>query len=158
MDRKVLISACAAFVSLAVMCVTAAPWIVNTPLYTYRMEQASDRMSFLPTSMNTITYTTDERSTLICEVTACYSAQSFDTDLPTCENMTCLTYAVTCSTCSGYTCESPCDTFVDTCEATCEGLTCEGTCSGLTCQTCGDTCDGLTCVQITCVPSTCWGC
>ncbi|MBU7026897.1 MAG: hypothetical protein HXS48_08140 [Theionarchaea archaeon] len=53
MNRKkvsiAVVSMAVAF--LAVTCVTASPRTSNTPLYTFRMEQASSEMNFLPTAV-----------------------------------------------------------------------------------------------------------
>jgi len=44
---------------LVVAAVTADSSATNTPLYMMRMEQVSSKMNFLPTTMNTFTYTTE---------------------------------------------------------------------------------------------------
>jgi len=41
---------------LALNCVTANPRTSYTPLYTFRIEQASSEMNFLPTTVNEISY------------------------------------------------------------------------------------------------------
>ena len=50
--------------SLALACVTASPPTSNTPLYTFRMEQASSESNFLPTAVNEFTYNTKNGYTL----------------------------------------------------------------------------------------------
>lgn len=50
--------------SLALACVTASPPTSNTPLYTFRMEQASSESNFLPTAANEFTYNTKNGYTL----------------------------------------------------------------------------------------------
>lgn len=66
MDRKMMSLSviCIVIVSLMAVCVTASARISNAPLYTYRMEQASSEMNFLPTKMNSFTYITENRYTL----------------------------------------------------------------------------------------------
>ena len=46
--------------TLAVSAVTANPQTLNTPLYTFRMEQASSEMNFLPEEKSTFIYTTEK--------------------------------------------------------------------------------------------------
>ncbi|KYK36382.1 MAG: hypothetical protein AYK19_01165 [Theionarchaea archaeon DG-70-1] len=70
MNRKkvsiAVVSMAVAF--LAVTCVTASRQTSSTPLYTFRMEQASNRMSFLPTTVNEFTYNTRDGYTLNYEL------------------------------------------------------------------------------------------
>lgn len=65
MKRKQKLSIAAVIVLVSVItAVTAASSILNTPLFMYRMEQASSEMNFLPTAMNTFIYTTEKGCTL----------------------------------------------------------------------------------------------
>ena len=148
MDRKkVFIAASAACVILAVMCVTATPRL-STPLYTYRMEQASSKMNFLPTEKSIFAYTTEKGYSLNCNASFCDRGHPNMSD--TYEE--CTTIEITCITCPGTctdTCWPTCTNTCQTCPATCPG-TCKNTC-GNTCQTCEPTC-----LQITCY--TCFGC
>jgi hypothetical protein len=50
------------FAALAVTVTASA--LPSTPLYTYRMEQASNKMHFLPTEMNGFTYIAEKGYTL----------------------------------------------------------------------------------------------
>lgn len=126
-------------VSLAVT--VTANFVPNTPLYTYRMEQASSQMNFLPTEINNFAYTTVTGSTLNYEITRyCYVNPLEEPTVPvtcpeTCEE-TCSTCYSTCegSTCEG-TCYSTCPNTCATCEPTCEEPSCWNTCSS-TCSTC----------------------
>lgn len=120
MERKraILIAISATAALLAVTCVTASPWTQNTPLYTYRMEQASSRMNFLPAPMNNLTYTTEKGYILNCEVTECYNGVEPLNTVPV-------------ISCEGHTCYITCDrTCTNTCDKTCGGNTCD------TCITC----------------------
>lgn len=66
MNRKkvsiAVVSTAVAF--LAVTCVTASRQTLNTPLYTFRIEQASSGMSFLSTAVNEFSYNTRDGYTL----------------------------------------------------------------------------------------------
>lgn len=158
-------------VSLAVA-VTANSQDCNTPLYMVRMEQASNKMSFLPTEKNSFTYITEKGYTLnYGTVNYCgtNSAEPQNTRIGG-------TYYYTCwETCSGYTCGGSCytcggpscvtcHTCFTTCQSTCSGWTCDVTGCQNTCSTCGptcpvtcqNTCDGLTCPFVSCKPATCW--
>ena len=69
---------------LAVVAVTAHSQPLNTPLYTFRMEQASGEMNFLPTEKNTFIYTSEKGYTLECNTStsSCQgilSTSSFET-------------------------------------------------------------------------------
>ena len=158
---------------LAVVAVAAHSESLNTPLYTFRMEQASGEMNFLPTDKNTFTYMSEKGYTLDCNPAdsccqAILSTSSFETCYSyytcvgyytcsqTCDGFThggytCLPTCYNWWTCSLYTCSLSCDNF------TCVGVfTCMGTCvQGWTCDAtgCQSTCS--TCDQPTC-PSTCW--
>ena len=55
-----MIAVIGAALALAVTCVTASTSLCNTPLYTFRIEQASSKMNFLPTAMNEFTSTTEK--------------------------------------------------------------------------------------------------
>ncbi len=137
----------------AITYVTASSFAA-TPLYTVRMEQASSKMNFLPTTVNEFTYTAENGYTVnyavagycggiiplisggvntceTCDDPTCWNTCP-DTCEPTCPN-TCM--GVTCSTCMQPTCETcestcpyTCSTCTSTCWNTCSGLTCKNTC------------------------------
>ena len=128
MNKKLLIAAGAAIALLAVT-VTASPWSSNTPLYTYRMEQVSSKMNFLPTEQSIFAYTTEKGCTVDYTVLGSGHIQPAE--------------KLTTRTCEGETCE-------DTCPNTCSGATCPNTCDQYTCEVCVTlstcvTCDGPTC-------------
>lgn len=133
-------------VFLAVTAVAASSRPLNTPLYKFRIEQASYRMNFLPTERNTFAYTTEKGFKLDYDVFGEYCCG---------EN----------PLASEYTCDPPC-TF-DTCEQTSCGETCQNTCAGASCRlTCGgETCDPTACLTCsscypicTNIPSVCFSC
>jgi hypothetical protein len=171
----VAISAAIAF--CAVTAVAASPKSkVNAPLYTFRMEQASSNMNFLPTAMNGFEYTTEEGYTLDCNTGGCCnnSGVIYGTGYYTCPDETCehcLTYypaqtceftchetcPITCHMTCPITCEYTCPytcklTCADTCPYTCEP-TCPETCL-VTCATCNPTCTD-TCYQTCCITTQC---
>jgi hypothetical protein len=119
-------------------------------LYTVRMEQASNKMNFLPTAVNEFTlaaekgYQLDYDSAGYCTVQPLKPPTEVETCPETCDGETC---GNTCPlTCNDPTCPATCSVTCDTCtQPTCE--TCE-TCS--TCVTCGSTCS--TCKG----QDTCW--
>jgi hypothetical protein len=128
-----------------------------TPLYTVRMEQASSKMSFLPTEIHGFTYTAEKGLTLnrdsfqYCSlVVPCAPTDGGggETCYPQCDTSqpTCNTCAETCPN----TCFATCpDTCWNTCPLTCDDLKCIITCI-YTCLTCYSTCEGPTCI-ITCM-------
>lgn len=141
-------------VSLAVVFATAGSLMAGTPLYIFRMEQHSNKMSFLPTAVNGFTYNTENGYTVDYNVGGyCGNAGLLGTDAtchPTCEGWTC--DATGCQNTCADTCPNTClSTCPETCEDTC--YTCEG--NGWTCDDtgCQDTCPGGTCSP-TC-PHTC---
>lgn len=141
-----------ALVVCAVAFVAASPQLKsNTPLYTYRMEQQSSEMNFLPTEMNGFTYNTEKGYTVNYHADNYCGAEL----LSTAPGQTfCATCFPECSTsewtCSGsYTCCITC--FYQSCWGTC--YTCPGqghTCDDTSCQATCSTCDQPTC------PDTCW--
>jgi hypothetical protein len=134
-------------VSAAMTFVAASSSASNTPLYTYRMEQTSSKMNFLPTAMNPFAYTTEKGYQLNIDIAGCCSISN----QPSTEEETCETCDPGEYTCSSHTCWSTC-LLVHTCQSTC-WHTCPNTCS-----TCGFTCGGYTCKQ-TCEEPTCpWTC
>lgn len=157
MKRNQKISLAATMIVLAVCAATYATahsW-TSTPLYTIRMEKASNKMHFLPTAVNGFTYTTENGYTLNYDVTSCDAdplgkcTRHETTCLVTCP----VSCAGTCDTCQGiYTCDdTSCQptcpgTCDDTCWVTCSiwctvgGSTCKPTCE-LTCNTCPWTCE-----------------
>ena len=143
MDRKHIIIAATisgVLVLLAVTLVTATPF-TSTPLYTLRMEKASNKMHFLPTEMNTFAYAAEQGYTLHYGVTGCSDdLLGKCTDYDTTCGVTCpVSCSGTCDTCSGVTCDAT------SCQPTC--YTCEG-------PTCSNTCPGS---QWTCLLSSCKG-
>jgi hypothetical protein len=169
----VAIGTIAAF--LAAAAVTADSSILSTPLYTYRMEQASDTMNFLPTEQSTFTYTAKQGCNLNCRaenhcgegilsttgLETCYgyfTCQGYYTCSQTCEGYThggstCLTTCLNWWTCTQYTCDLSCDGYTCVAAFTCMGtcvVTCPETCE--TCQGQGWTCNATGCQQ------TCYTC
>lgn len=116
-------------VSCVVPFAAANSLLTNTPLYTYRMEQASSRMNFLPIEKNSFTYAADGGYILNHEVLRCCGGVSplmteGSTCNPTCDEKTCIT-CLTCASC--FLCETSetCDTC-STCNPTCSSATCSG--------------------------------
>lgn len=165
--RWTLIAVLSVAVALcAVTFVTATPHTSTTPLYTYRMEQVSSKMHFLPTPTNNFTYSAEQGCTLNTVIYRghYYSGEPGETETPTCPE--------TCDTCDQPTCPVTCETCPLTCPETCREtcktcdqptcpLTCNPTCNDLptckysTCKTClADTCLYSTC-ENTCVINTC---
>jgi len=106
MDRKQMsvVVVSVTLVLLAVTTVTASSWTSHTPLYTFRMEQASNKMNFLYTEVNDFTYTADNEYKLSYDALECCDVKP----LGTCPNTQC-----------AYTCPvTMCETTY--CEATCE--------------------------------------
>lgn len=135
--------------ALGIACVTAISQASHTPLYMIRMEQASSKMSFLPTEMNRFTYAAEKGYTLNYGITGYCGVSPLstgDTCDPECE-LTEEGY-YTCSNTCPNTCVSTC---ISTCPSTCDDPTCH-TCVGQ--YTCPETCN--TCFQ-TC-PYTCCTC
>lgn len=134
MDRKkVLIVVASIVASLAITTVTARSLTWNTPLYTLRMEQQSNKMNFLPTEMNEFVYSAEHGYNLTYEVLEYCSAEPLVETVGTCSS-TCpyVSCAVgTCSTCGGNTCDD---------------TSCQPSCW----YTCWETCDDWTCNPDTC--------
>ncbi len=130
---------------LAITGVTATSRPLYTPLFTYRMEQASGEMNFSATTMNNFTYNSEKGYNLNYNVCGqyCSGAEPLGncTYLSTTCSVTCPASCYgTCDTCSGYTCDDTscqptCITCLDTCE-TCQGRTCDETCM----NSCNGTC------------------
>jgi hypothetical protein len=138
-------------VLFTVMFATATSLMADTPLYTFRMEQASSKMNFLPTETSSFTYTAEIGCTVTyaveryCGFAMPLMTTPYDTLCETCGPETC----DTCQTCEE-TCEETCyPTCQNTCWQTCNDPTCPGTCP-VTCSTCNPTCTEPTC------PTTCW--
>lgn len=159
-----------AVVSLAITCVTASPWTANTPLYTFRMEQASNKMNFLPTAVNGFIYSTEKGYALNYDAAGYCGATPYGT-YDTCGE--CTTIEITCwscwytclntcpNTCEN-TCVSTCGTCAQTCPSTCKNTcpntcwnTCPNTCWATCWNTCENTCEGPECTTI---EITCWTC
>lgn len=151
MDRRQKMSAATVSVVIAVLAlsfVTASALAANTPLFTVRMEQASSKMSFLPTAVNGFTYTVEKGYNLNYDICSIHGGvkPSRPTNFgqitcePLCEPTEQGYY--TCDYTCWYTCPNTC---VNTCPVTCDDPTCVPSCQ-LTCQsTCPDTCEGPTC-------------
>ena len=140
--QKLLIGAVGVALGLLlVACVTASSCRSGTPLFTFRMEQASNKMNFLPTAVNGFVYSTEKGYTVHYSAAGYGDAQPLKppTEVPTCP----------------YTCDD------DTCEETCP-YTCWSTCPSTCESTCPNTCDGPTCwssCRSRCPPTqvdTCW--
>ena len=147
------------FTGFAVTWISALPQ--PSPLYTFRMEQASSKMNFLSTTTSEFMYVTEKGYTLNNSVQGCCQVH-LDTGVWTCYYSTCggPTCVLTCpESCHG-TCNDP--TCPDTCNPTCNDPTCPNTCGDThqhTCSTCEETCEHtcpLTCDDITCL-ETCSG-
>lgn len=141
-ERRKLLVAVMSIVTvfLAVAFVTASPRSFNTPLYTFRMEQQSSEMNFLPGTMNTFIYTTEKGYTLDQDASGDWYS-GFHWFLAS--EISCPT-AITCESCS--TCDSclicptdiNCPTEGSTCEPTeCGPNTCYETQCDRTCYGCG---------------------
>ncbi len=168
MDKKqiIVIVASVAF-ALFVLTATALSSTPVTPLYTFRMEQQSNDMHFLPTAVKEIVYTTEKGYTIGYDAAGCSGVHLFDTGVLTCYYSTCggdtcyLTCPESChGTCNDPTCPDTCPV---TCNPTCDDPTCANTCGDThwntceeTCEhTCPVTCDDITCLE-TCSGYTCW--
>ena len=163
-NRKMSVALASGFlVVLAVTAVIADSSLFNTPLYTFRMEQASSEMNFLPTELNKFDYNAENGYTMDHEVIMgyCIDGSSIQYTGYTCPPVTCetcITCPVTCystcvSTCTN-TCVSTCNTCVDTCPSTCVNTcnTCVSTCTNTCVNTCVSTC------YVTCSNPTCGTC
>lgn len=126
-----------AVVLFAVTAVTAVPSL-NTPLYTYRMEQTSNKMNFLPYKLNTYMYITEKGYYVNYggfKITS--DGGGTDSVINTCSGTghTC-NGAETCYSTCPYTCWITCwNTCLETCPHTCWE-----TCYEPTCETCFITC------------------
>lgn len=110
MDRKMSLAVTSvAVVLLVATTVTASPSRINTPLFTFRMEQSSSKMNFLPTEMNTFTYTTESGYGLNSDILGCCGADPLIMTFQyTCEFYdTCETCISTCAYTCNPTCTSP---------------------------------------------------
>ena len=127
MDRKTvfIVVVSASVLLLAITAVTAHNRTVNIPLYTLRMEQVSSEMNFLPTEMNSFTYTAENGYNLNCVApTEFCGAKPLDIFLGTLGGPTCELFT-TKHTCEDEECIW---TGAFTCPHTCFD-TCWGTCS-----------------------------
>ena len=99
---------------LTALDVMANPQISDTPLYTFRIEQASNEMNFLPTTVNTFTYLAEEEYTLEYGPPELRdSTNPLSTFEWTCIDSTC---GNTCNTC--YSCWLTCEASKRTCPST----------------------------------------
>ena len=125
-----------AVISLVITSVAASPKISgNTPLYAFRMEQASSKMNFLPTAVNGFVYTAEEGYNFNYSATGCCGdVKPLDTSdaTPTCA-LTCYPTSCTCWQTCPYTCAA-------TCPVTCDDPTCPNTCPVTCVPTCTDSC------------------
>lgn len=138
MDRIRMVIATVVAAVLLAACVTGSS-LTHTPLYTVRMEQASNEMHFLSTALNEFAYITEKGCILIYDEGYSGVQPLEEPTVPgTCPN-TCYD---TCQNTCPYTCENTCEgaTCEDTCQSTCEGPTCGGTCYGPTCKSTCVTC------------------
>ncbi|MGD2251007.1 MAG: hypothetical protein PVF58_21630 [Candidatus Methanofastidiosia archaeon] len=126
--KPTLVVTSVVIISLVVSCVTAGFDASNTLLYNLRMEQASSKMSFLPTEINEFVYNTERGCALN------YDFMGYNGISGHSNNANPLNTAPNGDTCEG-TCVDP--TCPDTCYQTCpgSGSTCSDTCpnSGSTC-------------------------
>lgn len=145
MERNLQLLAIGIVVILAATTfVTASSSTFNAPLYTYRMEQASNRMSFLCTEMNGFTFEAREGFMLDYNVKGVFPAKplgTLDTCFETCPQ-SCL-FTSCPETHVQLTCLVSCMlTCIGTEEITCYGYSCDYTCNGYTCiaTSCQETC------------------
>lgn len=126
-------------IAVSVVCALCAslyaqPQTSTTPLYTYRMEQASYKMHFLPTERITFTYAAENGLTIRCNVSGFCSVTPLYSQWNTCA-ATCLTVCPetcdTCDTCVTFQGLVTCASCKPTCTPTCDTCpwTCEDTCS-----------------------------
>lgn len=102
-----------ALVLCTVTAVTASTWTVHTPLYVVRMEQASSKMNFLPTEVNTFAYIAEKGCSLdYCAAGGCGAVPLVTTPVETgetcqytCDDPTC---PLVCLSTFRYTCKRPC--------------------------------------------------
>jgi hypothetical protein len=150
MDRRLalIVMVSTALAVLTVTAATATPGVSGTPLYAYRMEQASSKMNFLSTEMANFTYIAEKGYVLSYDATGFCNPEPL---APTGEEMeTCWPQCTTNEiTWCQYTCEDTC--FMSTCQQN----TCSQTCYTCPEDTCNNTCTSpYTCHLSTCV-STC---
>ena len=128
MNKKMLIAAiCVGGIFSVLLFVTASSLTAHTPLFTVRMEQASSDMHFLPTSVESFSYSVENGYSLDYAVESGVCAIPLEyTGWATCagQHNTCSSTCV--STCSS-TCVNTCCTCVSTCSSTCVN-TCSNTC------------------------------
>ena len=166
-QKILLASLSVALAFLAASAVAARPQTSSTPLYTFRMEQMSHGMNFLPSERNTFTYTAAKGHTVAYDAVQEMYCGGFDgidyidtSPISTCHTCykTCKTCGETCNTCDPPACETSHYTCGHTCGYTCEKHTCWWTCNGFTttptCDTCFQTC-AYTCPR-TCQGNTCF--
>jgi hypothetical protein len=161
MDKKKMSVVMIGVVLVALGVTVTASSVSHTPLYTFRMEQVSDKMNFLPTEVNGFTYTSEKGYVLNYGLTGfCKNVEPLST-LPntscpeeTCEGSCENTCIYTCDPTCPYTCDDP------TCPYTCDDPTCDPTCE----YTCDPTCSSpwtcyLSTCEYTCIPTceTCFG-
>ncbi|MGD2248438.1 MAG: hypothetical protein PVF58_08525 [Candidatus Methanofastidiosia archaeon] len=126
-----------AVTSVVMVSLVAASVMATTgtyaPLYHFRMERLSNKMSFFPSQLNPFSYTAEDGSTLNFCAQGCGGGV---TPLSTYPNTSC---PPECDPTESDTCELTCwSTCPYTCSSTCNS-TCSQTCSG-TCETCENTC------------------
>lgn len=106
-NRRWMFIVVSALISLSIAVVTAIPGTTSTtPLYTYRIEQESSEMNFLPTPINEFTYTIENKYTLNYEVESYIDEEPCETQATCFETCTHLTWAQypTCAVTCGLSC------------------------------------------------------
>jgi hypothetical protein len=169
-QKWILIGAVSGLVISFAVAASSSP--LNTPLYIFRMEQASSEMNFLPTEMNKFVYAAENGCNLNVEIDGYWIAEEVRHDtnprntcritcIPTCPPYTeggdtcnptsCQPTCRTCYTCNP-TCNNPWTCYLSTCAPTCNP-TCNNpwTCYLSTCaKTCGFTCGDVYTCEDTC--------
>lgn len=148
MNKKMSLAVIGAALICAASLSIADSVMAHTPLYIIRMEHASSKMNFLPTTVNQFMYTTEKGYTVECNAAGYKSVLPLSTSPastcdPTCNDTCEDTCEWTCYQTCGNTCASTCPSTCSTCVSTC-WHTCPSTCSTcpITCwNTCGPTCD-----------------
>lgn len=101
----------------AIACATASSWTSHSPLYTFRMEQTSSEMNFLPAERNDFVYTAEKGYELNCDVSTIPRESPQEESVIIC-TLICPTEAATCA--------DPTECFINTCKET----QCDRTCYG----------------------------
>ena len=99
-QKRISVFVASSALILTVACAAGSFWVSTTPLYTYRMEQVSSRMNFLPTKVNEFAYTAENAYTLEYHVSG-----NYDDTKP----LECSYYLTTCADTCRSTCNPTCD-------------------------------------------------